>query len=181
MSTYTQLTRAQRYRISALMKAGHTQRETADTVGVHKSTITRELHRNRGNKGYRPRQAHKLASERQLTKVVSTRIPRETWNLIERLLDKIPPLRGNAGTIFGLSTMTGELMGLGPYPFPPRLRHNSRLMVDLCTPGVLAISVWVWVWTAFFRIYIRCRCSRVSCVYLLIGASHSSRNERLPC
>nr|VFK03985.1 MAG: Helix-turn-helix domain-containing protein [Candidatus Kentron sp. H] len=55
MSTYTQLTRAQRYRISALMKAGHARRETADTVGVHKSTITREPHRNRGNKGYRPR------------------------------------------------------------------------------------------------------------------------------
>ena len=40
--------------------------------------------------------------------------------LTQQLLDKIPHLRGNAGTIFGLSTMTGELMGLlGPISGQP--------------------------------------------------------------
>ena len=59
MSRYTQLTREQRYRIYILKKAVQTQTEIANTPGVHKSTISRELCRNRGGKGYRPKQAHK--------------------------------------------------------------------------------------------------------------------------
>jgi len=37
-----------------LMKAGHNQTRIAILVGCHKSTISRELRRNRGQKGYRP-------------------------------------------------------------------------------------------------------------------------------
>nr|VFK02224.1 MAG: Helix-turn-helix domain-containing protein [Candidatus Kentron sp. H]VFK02556.1 MAG: Helix-turn-helix domain-containing protein [Candidatus Kentron sp. H]VFK05482.1 MAG: Helix-turn-helix domain-containing protein [Candidatus Kentron sp. H] len=54
MSRYTQLTREQRYRIYILEKAVQTQTEIASTPGVHKSTISRELCRNRGGKGYGP-------------------------------------------------------------------------------------------------------------------------------
>ena len=45
MRHYTQLTEHQRYQIYALMKAGHTQTEIAALIGVHKSTISRELRR----------------------------------------------------------------------------------------------------------------------------------------
>nr|VFK62203.1 MAG: Helix-turn-helix domain-containing protein [Candidatus Kentron sp. TC] len=55
MSRYTQLTQEQRYQTYALKKVGHTQAEIARTVGVHKSTISRELRRNSGRKGYRPK------------------------------------------------------------------------------------------------------------------------------
>ena len=48
MSTYTQLTREQRYQIKALLDTGHNQRAIADVLGVHKSSIQRELKRNRG-------------------------------------------------------------------------------------------------------------------------------------
>jgi IS30 family transposase len=54
MRHYTQLTQEQRYQIHALMKARHNQTELALIVGVHKSTVSRELRRNRGLRGYRP-------------------------------------------------------------------------------------------------------------------------------
>lgn len=48
MKHYTQLTQEQRYQIQALMKAGLNQTEIAVIVGVHKSTISRELRRSEG-------------------------------------------------------------------------------------------------------------------------------------
>ena len=60
----TQLTREQRYQIYALLKAGHDQSETATLLGCHKSTISREMRRNRGQRGYRPKQAQELAVAR---------------------------------------------------------------------------------------------------------------------
>ncbi|MDZ7736899.1 MAG: helix-turn-helix domain-containing protein [Gammaproteobacteria bacterium] len=36
------------------MKAGHNQSETANIVGVHKATISREVRRNRGLRGTGP-------------------------------------------------------------------------------------------------------------------------------
>jgi IS30 family transposase len=84
MRTYTQLTREQRYQIYALLKAGHNQTEIAQFVRVHKSTISRELRRNRGLKGYRPKQAHELAlSRRSKTKPL---IDASTWTWIETLI-----------------------------------------------------------------------------------------------
>ena len=41
------------------------QTAIAKEIGVHKSTISRELRRNRGKKGYRPKQAHAMAVERR--------------------------------------------------------------------------------------------------------------------
>ena len=58
MRTYTQLTQGQRYQISALLKIGQNQTEIAEVIGKHKSTISREVRRNRGQRGYRPKQAH---------------------------------------------------------------------------------------------------------------------------
>ena len=69
MKAYTQLTREERYQIYALKQAGHNQTEIAVILGRHKSTISRELSRNQGMKGYRPRQAHRLALERRKAKV----------------------------------------------------------------------------------------------------------------
>ena len=79
--TYTQLTREQRYQIYALMKAGLFQTEIAKVIGVHKSTICREMHRNRGGRGYRPKQAQCFATERR-AKAVNTRISPATWALV---------------------------------------------------------------------------------------------------
>jgi transposase, IS30 family len=85
--SYTQLTREQRYQIYALMKAGHNQTRIAEIVGCHKSTVSRELSRNRGGRGYRPKQAHELAAARHLA-AYRPRITEATWALVESLLRK---------------------------------------------------------------------------------------------
>ena len=85
MRGYTQLTQEQRYQIYILMKAGHTQTEIADLLHVHKSTISRELRRNRGLRGYRPQQAHRSCLQRRIQKALP-RIAPSTWALIERLI-----------------------------------------------------------------------------------------------
>ena len=48
MDSYKQLTLEQRYGISSFFKTGHNQTEIAAVIGVHKSTISRELRRNHG-------------------------------------------------------------------------------------------------------------------------------------
>ena len=85
MSGYTQLTHEQRYQIYALKKAELNQTEIAMVIGVHKSTISRELRRNAGLKGYRPKQAHQVCLERRYSKA-NPRITTVTWQLIESLL-----------------------------------------------------------------------------------------------
>lgn len=82
---YRQLAREQRYQIYALMRAGHNQTRIATLVGYHKSTISRELRRNRGLKGYRPYQADELAYDRQC-EAYRSRIAWQTWQQVERLL-----------------------------------------------------------------------------------------------
>jgi IS30 family transposase len=41
MRSYQQLTREQRYQIYALLEMGHSQTEIAETVGMHKASISR--------------------------------------------------------------------------------------------------------------------------------------------
>lgn len=85
MSNYKQLTQEQRYQIYALMKAGLCQAQIANIIGVHKSTISREARRNRGLRGYRPKQAHFLALTRR-KKAVQPRITTNTWSIVQQLL-----------------------------------------------------------------------------------------------
>ncbi len=82
--SYTQLTQEQRYQIYALLKMKHNQTEIANVLGIHRSTISRELKRNQGKRGYRPNQAHQFALERR--KKVRTRITTEIWVLVEEKL-----------------------------------------------------------------------------------------------
>ena len=82
---YTQLTREQRYQIKALLTMGHNQTQIAKVLGVHKSTISRELKRNRGQRGYRPKQAHEKALARRQGKA-KPRMTSEVWRLVEEKL-----------------------------------------------------------------------------------------------
>ena len=81
MRTYRQLTQEQRYQIYALKKTKHSLSEMAAVIGVHKSSVSRELKRNRGQRGYRPQQAHELASGRKQKSV--PRITAEVWAVVE--------------------------------------------------------------------------------------------------
>lgn len=83
--SYTQLTCEQRYQIKALLDIECTQTEMAQQLGVDKSTISRELGRNRGQRGYRPKQAHAKALDRRTQKAHTTISP-ERWQQIEERL-----------------------------------------------------------------------------------------------
>lgn len=82
---YTQLTREQRYQIYALKKEDHNPSTIARNLGVHNSTISRELKRNRGARGYRPKQADALAQARKRRRV-KRRISAAQWRRVEKLL-----------------------------------------------------------------------------------------------
>ncbi len=69
MKHYHQLTREQRYGIYTLLITGHNQTEIAKAIGVHKSTVSRELRRNLGKRGYRHKQAHAKAADRRQGKI----------------------------------------------------------------------------------------------------------------
>ena len=61
---YKHLSQIERYQIASHIKAQHSITQIASLIGRHKSTISRELRRNAGSRGYRPKQASELAIER---------------------------------------------------------------------------------------------------------------------
>ena len=82
---YTQLTQEERYQICALLKAELNQTDIAMILNRHKSTISREIRRNTGLRGYRPKQAQRLTEERRQNKVYP-RISNTIWSDVEKLL-----------------------------------------------------------------------------------------------
>jgi len=71
---YKQLTLKERYHISTLLKKGWSQKEIASSIGVHPSTICREIQRNRDDidQVYSYEFAHATARDRQYNKVKYT-------------------------------------------------------------------------------------------------------------
>jgi IS30 family transposase len=87
MPHYTQLACEERYQIYSLLKAGHRPSEIARLIKRHKSTISRELRRNRGQRGYRPALAQRLARARRgHCEGNARRFGRHHWRLVERLV-----------------------------------------------------------------------------------------------
>jgi IS30 family transposase len=64
---YSQLTQAERYQIQAYKQSGLSQKAIGEKLNRHSSTISRELCRNTGQRGYRPQQAHNKAATRRTT------------------------------------------------------------------------------------------------------------------
>jgi IS30 family transposase len=85
MRAYHRLTEGDRHQVYALHKAGLRQCAIAEQIGVHKTTICRELQRNKGLRGYRPKQAHRLACARQ-SQISRTRILDAMWTGIEKMI-----------------------------------------------------------------------------------------------
>lgn len=82
-----QLAQEQRYQIYALKKAGVKDTEIANILQVHKSIVCREIKRNTGGRGYRPKQAHALAESRKRNSI-QKRITHVQWLLVEGLLEE---------------------------------------------------------------------------------------------
>jgi IS30 family transposase len=83
MRTYKQLSQAQRYQIEILNKAGKNQKEIAELLGVSPGTICRELKRNKGKKGYRPKQAQIKADKRRKQAAKAIKMTKEVIVEIE--------------------------------------------------------------------------------------------------
>ena len=62
--SYTRVTEIERSQIYVLRQAGIGNNEIARITGRDKGTVSREVRRNKGLKGYRHRQAHRKAGER---------------------------------------------------------------------------------------------------------------------
>jgi IS30 family transposase len=83
---YTHFTQDERYQIAILLKAGHRQNDIASVMNRSPSTISRELRRNHGQRGYRPKQAHEFSQVRMQACENSPRVAAETWAVVETKL-----------------------------------------------------------------------------------------------
>jgi len=62
---YYQLTENERYQIYALKKAGLSQKAIAEQLSRNAATISQEIKRNGGQRGYRPKQAQEFCESRR--------------------------------------------------------------------------------------------------------------------
>lgn len=80
-----QLTQSQRYHLYEMVQLKMLQKDMAKVLGVHPSTISRELRRNKGKRGGYIKGAHQLALARRKNKS-KRRISDQCWSLVEAYL-----------------------------------------------------------------------------------------------
>ena len=80
---YEQLTYEQRCQISVLMKRNYSQRKIAVSIGTSQATISRELARNTGQKGYRHKQAQEKCNERRMAAAKPTKMTPQMIDVID--------------------------------------------------------------------------------------------------
>jgi IS30 family transposase len=83
---YHHLTYEERCQIYALMQSGLSQVAIARQLGVHRSTIKRELDRNTGARSYRFKQAQEKASQKRKTASCAPRKMKPDLELVEEKL-----------------------------------------------------------------------------------------------
>ena len=54
--------------IYRMRRSGSCQEQIAEVLGITQGTVSKELSRNRGKRGYRAKQANNMAAQRQLLK-----------------------------------------------------------------------------------------------------------------
>lgn len=125
MNNYKQLSLENRHQIKALLDAGHNQSEIADLIGVHRSTICREIRRNVTNEGpagnsYRAGTAQELTDQRHAEKHKHCRFTEDLKAQARRWLteEKLSP---------ELISGRWQVMGM---------------------PGVSHEAIYQWIWAA---------------------------------
>ena len=127
--SYTHLTEEERYHIDELLRQGYPQMSIADELGRSASTISRELRRNRGQRGWRPRQACQKATFRlsERGKNNAPKIDAAAWDYA---LDKITIEQWSPEQIAGRAKKERK----------PPISHESiyqRILADKKTGGTL--------------------------------------------
>lgn len=89
---YNHLTSEQRYTIDVLLRQKKSRKEISQTIGVSESTLSREIRRNSGQRGYHWQQAQVKAIDRQrrlqnyrnltmeIRKLIRSKITEEQWS-----------------------------------------------------------------------------------------------------
>lgn len=86
MSHYSHLTKEERYQISALLRNETSIAQIARTINRHPSSIYREIKRNKGKRGYRPKQANTKAIARKASN--QDKLTDFCWAYVTHLLAK---------------------------------------------------------------------------------------------
>lgn len=118
MKKYNQLDLQGRNQIKALLDAGHTQTKIAEIIGLHKSTISRELSRNVATRGryansYRPELAQHKTNQRHHSKPKHRRFTQalkqqaEKWLTVEKLS---PELISGRWKVQGIDSVSHETL-----------------------------------------------------------------------
>jgi len=84
---YNQLTLQERYYIEIEMKNGISQNKIAKALGRSQGTISKEVARNKGGRGYRHKQANTTANERHLNKTKAIKLTDEIVLFIKDALN----------------------------------------------------------------------------------------------
>lgn len=85
--SYKQLTLSQRYEIRAYLQAKVSLNQIANFLGVHRSTISREVKRNQTNGGYYPEQANHLSNERRRQARKRSSLTESVKHVVHKLLE----------------------------------------------------------------------------------------------
>jgi len=125
MKHYKQLTLSQRYQIESLLQVGCTQSEIANELGVHRSTISRELKRNIPSRG---QTANKYIAEHAQRKTSYRHLKKAKAVILNDTLKK---------RIAGLLTFEKW----SPELIAKRLSKEGELCVSHET-------IYKWIWTA---------------------------------
>ena len=113
MREYRQLTDEDRIEIYAMKQAGKKQNIIAAELGVHPSTISRELSRNTGLRGYRPKQAQQNTLHRRFTARKAVKMTPETIDyIVSKLREQHSP------------EQIAERMKLDPGRHSPAVSHE---------------------------------------------------------
>jgi IS30 family transposase len=85
---YKHLTEEERYQIDDLRREGFNQKQIAKKIGRSPSTLSRELRRNEGERGWRPRQAQIKSVERLVARGSNNarKISEAAWQYAEKHL-----------------------------------------------------------------------------------------------
>ncbi len=106
--TYKHLALEERYHISALSVQGLGPAAIAAEVGRDKSTVSRDLRRNRGQRGYHAKQADQMAHGRWQQAYNGPQVPPQTWAVAKE----------------------GILEGWSPQQVAERLRREQSLRIS---------------------------------------------------
>jgi len=85
-TSYKRLSQTDRDTIYRLNKVKKTQKEIAEAIGFSTATVSRELDRNTGGRGYRSKQAGEFAEARKVTQRPPKKIVGELADEVERLI-----------------------------------------------------------------------------------------------